>query len=303
MFGRAARDKGSEGWAFLITAASNYEYWKEKINQYAKISSVIGGHLEDVILAEIYLGNVINEDEIHDWYSNSFKNFQENRRQQEVKEEIIKTIDFLIQNNFIIRNQENKLNITKFGDASVKLMVDLKVALKICKSIPFQKIPNSSKKAETTLLQIICGNIFSSKIFNNNILEKETLFDYCKKLNLNFNPESNEDLKKHIPFITAFIFFYEEDIFSKYFSKNITFKNFSIELFEEMDRYCSWLSMIGTYTESPWVAFCSYDLSHRFRWFKLNGLTYGLFIVNRFLEKLIIKQTRNMPLKKHFQKH
>ena len=85
MFGRAARDKGSEGWAFLITAASNYEYWKEKINQYAKISSVIGGHLEDVILAEIYLGNVINEDEIHAWYSNSFKNFQENRRQQEVK--------------------------------------------------------------------------------------------------------------------------------------------------------------------------------------------------------------------------
>ena len=298
MFGRAARDKGSEGWAFLITPASQYTYWIERINQDSEIHSVIGSHLEGVILAEIYLGNVINENEILDWYSNSFRSFQEKRKQEDIKEEIIESLDFLLKNNFVIRDSENKLNITKFGDASIKLMVDLKVALNICKALPFQKLPNTSRQAEIALLKIICGNIFVSKVFNNNLIDKELLFDYCKKLNLTFSSDNNDDLKKHIPLITAFIFIYEKEFFIKYSSKNLSFKNFSIELFEEMDRYCSWLSMIGTYTESPWISFCAYDLSYRFRYWKLNQFTYrGSCSLINFLEKLIEDENKEKILK------
>ncbi len=299
MLGRAGRIYGSEGWGYLICPSYEFDKWSQQIGiKTSEIKSVLDQHLSDVILAEFYLRNLKNEKDSFEFYKRSLRAYQTGKDNQSIINEVSNAIDFLINNDFLERRKEDELITTEVGEATIQLMVNSNIAVSLIKSCSQISIPPSYRDAEIKILKILSDALPSNTIFK--IDEQLEKYISEKLLSIGIIINNQNEAIKNIPLFAMHLALNEPEEIVKITTNNNELKAYITELIQDISpRYLNWLARIGKYTRSPWVAYCSFDISKRLRWYKLRPKPIkGSSKLINFLERLIDPEKASTELPK-----
>ena len=302
MLGRAGRTHDSEGWGYLVCPSYEYNKWKDDIGvKTSNVNSVIDKHLPDVLLAEFFLENINCERDAFDFYKRSFRTYQSKKDETTILKEVSNSIDFLLSNDFLERRKDDdRLIPTEVGKASIQFMVDTNIAVSLINSCSKIVFPNSYKEAEKQLIKILADALPKATIYDIDYDLEKYITEVLNNIGISIKEDQAID---YISLFAIHLALNDPEEISKISAKNKELRSFFQLLLEDQcPRYFGWLSRIGKYTRSPWVVFCTFDLSKRLKWHKLSPNNYkGSSKLISFLEQLINPEEVNNELPKTWQ--
>ena len=165
-------------------------------------------------------------------------------------------------------------------------MVDTNIAVSLINSCSKIVFPNSYKEAEKQLIKILADALPKATIYDIDYDLEKYITEVLNNIGISIEEDQAID---YISLFAIHLALNNPEEISKISAKNKELRSFFQLLLEDQcPRYFGWLSRIGKYTRSPWVVFCTFDLSKRLKWHKLSPNNYkGSSKLISFLEQLI----------------
>lgn len=160
MFGRAGRaGKEAEGWSYLIAPATEASSWREQLAAGYTIRSSMKNALADHLLGEVVKGSVKTLRDAEAWWVSTFAHHQGNHSNAAVTS----AVEFLSKWRFVeveeADDADQQIEPTRLGSLTSRMMVDVRDAASLIKTLSEVTTPRTADSAESLLVSAVSHNV------------------------------------------------------------------------------------------------------------------------------------------------
>ncbi|MFN3601662.1 MAG: DEAD/DEAH box helicase [Dietzia sp.] len=265
MFGRAGRaGQENAGFGFMLVPRTQEVSWRAKLSQGYTAKSRVQDRLDDVLLAEILLGSVVNRGSALTWFEGTFAFAQSGR-----PTDIENALEHLVRRGFVAETDEG-LAATDLGKLTSRLMIDVESAGALVTALADLPTPAGPAEAEELLLQTVVTRVRALREWPVN----QRVYDpLVSSLLSTWAPHTVSRVGDHFGarfcMAAAHLALRQPRRLHSKPPQGMSQADFRRAI-EQLPRYLSWVAALGYLQAATWAPAVAGDLARRLTWWQLS---------------------------------